>query len=152
VASSAATPASGRRDIPPPFGRIVCGVDASRTSHIAVEQSIALSGPSTALVFVCVRYRGGVGPTRQATIGTERAEHALQEAVDAAREKGVDAVAEILPGDDPGRVLLDESSRSDLLVVASHGGSRAGRDRARQHRVHGGPPGIGARAPRAPSS
>lgn len=124
--ASAAASASARRDVPPPFGRIVCGVDGSRSGHLAVEQSIALAGPSTALVFVCVRERRGAGATRQATISAERADQALREAVQAAREAGIDAVAEVLPGHDPRRVLLDEASRSDLLVVASHGGSRAG--------------------------
>jgi nucleotide-binding universal stress UspA family protein len=124
--ASAAAPASARRDVPPPFGRIVCGLDGSRTDHLAVEQSIALSGPSTALVFVCVRDARGNGPTRQATIGADRVGAALREAVAAARESGIDAVGEILPGEDPPGVLLDEASRSDLLVVASHVGSRAG--------------------------
>lgn len=115
-----------RQEIPPPFGRIVCGVDGSRSSPVAVEQAIALSGPSTALVFVCVRETRGAGATRQATISVERADAALEDAVAAAREAGIDAAAEILPGHDPRSVLLDEASRSDLLVVASHGGSRAG--------------------------
>jgi nucleotide-binding universal stress UspA family protein len=125
VASSPA-PARARRDVPPPFGRIVCGVDGSRSGHLAIEQAIALSGPSTALVFVCVREATGAGATRQATIAAERADRALEEAVNTASEAGIDAAAEILPGHDPRRILLEEASRSDLLVVASHGGSRAG--------------------------
>lgn len=112
--------------MPPPFGRIACGIDGSRSCHLAVEQAIALSGPSTALVFVCVHERHGFGATRQATISTERADRALREAVKAAGDAGVDAAAELLLGGDPSPVLLDEGSRSDLLVVASHGGSRAG--------------------------
>ena len=93
---------------------------------MAVEQAIALSGPSTALVFVCVREARGAGATRQTTISADRADAALGDAVAVAREAGIDAAAEILPGHDPRTVLLDEASRSDLLVVASHGGSRAG--------------------------
>jgi nucleotide-binding universal stress UspA family protein len=114
-----------RHQIPPPFGRIVCGVDGSRSSSVAAEQAIALSGEGTALVFVCVREHRGAGATRQATITVERAEAALEAAVEAAREAGVDAAAEILPGHDPRAVLLDEASRADLLVVASHDASRA---------------------------
>jgi nucleotide-binding universal stress UspA family protein len=91
-----------------------------------VEQSIALSGRSTALVFVCVREATGAGATRQATITADRADAALDEAVKAAREAEIEAAAEILRGHDPRPVLLEEASRSDLLVVASHGGSRAG--------------------------
>lgn len=119
-------PESARRrhGVPPPFGRIVCGIDGGRSSSIAAEQAIALSGPGTALVFVCVREQRGAGATRQTTVSTERAEAALELAVEAAREAGVNAAAEILPGHDPRAVLLDEASRSDLLVVASHGGSR----------------------------
>ena len=123
--ASATAPAGVRRNVPPPFGRIVCAVDGSRSGHFAVEQSIALSGPATALVFACVREATGVGATRQATIGAERAHHALDEAVKTAAEAGVDAAAEILTGHDPS-ALLDEASRSDLLVVASHVASRAG--------------------------
>jgi nucleotide-binding universal stress UspA family protein len=115
-----------RHAVPPPFGRIVCGIDGSRSSAVAAEQAIALSGPGTSLVFVCVREHRGAGATDQATITTERADSALHAAVEAAREAGVDAAAEILPGHDPRAVLLEEASRSDLLVVASHGGSRAG--------------------------
>jgi nucleotide-binding universal stress UspA family protein len=124
----ASSPAStgARREVPPPFGRIVCGTDGSRSAHLAVEQAIALSGPATALIFVCVREAGGVGASRRATITAERADQVLHEAVLAAREAGVDAAAELLPGHDPRPVLLDEASRSDLLVVASHGVSRAG--------------------------
>ena len=125
MSSSPAT-AHRRREIPPPFGRVVCGIDGSRSSPVAVEQAIALSGPSTALVFVCVREARGAGPTRQTTISADRADAALEDAVAVAREAGIDAAAEILLGHDPRSVLLDEASRSDLLVVASQGGSRAG--------------------------
>jgi len=124
--STLPTPAPRREEFPPPFGRIVCGIDGSRSSAVAAEQAIALSGPGTALVFVCVREARGAGATRQATVSTERADTALEGAVGAARDAGVDAAAEILPGHDPRSALLDEASRSDLLVVASHGGSRAG--------------------------
>lgn len=115
-----------RQEVPPPFGRIVCGIDGSRSSSVAAEQAVALSGPSTALVFVCVRETRGAGVTRQATISTERADAALENAIAVAREAAIDAAAEILQGHDPRSVLLEEASRSDLLVVASHGGSRAG--------------------------
>ena len=84
-----------RRDIPPPFGRIVCGVDGSRSSELAAEQAIALAGPTTTVVFVCVRETRGAGASRQATISTDRADAALHEAVKAAREAGIEAAAEI---------------------------------------------------------
>jgi nucleotide-binding universal stress UspA family protein len=101
-------------------------VDGSRSSQLAAKQAIALAGPATALVFVCVREAMGAGASRRTTITAERADAALHEAVKAAREAGVEAAAEILAGHDPRPILLDEAARSDLLVVASHGGSRAG--------------------------
>jgi nucleotide-binding universal stress UspA family protein len=113
-----------RAELPPPFGRIVCGVDGSRSGHAAVEQAVALSDPQTALVFTCVREERGAGLTHQATITAERAHASVEQAVRAAREAGVDAASEVLLGHDPRAVLLDEASRSDLLVVASHGESR----------------------------
>jgi len=111
--------------VPPAFGRIVCGVDGSRSDAAAVEQALALCETATALTFVCVREERGAGPTRQTTITAERADQALREAVDRAREEDVDAAAEVLEASDPRGLILDEASRSDLLVVASHGGSRA---------------------------
>jgi nucleotide-binding universal stress UspA family protein len=113
-----------RAELPPPFGRIVCGVDGSRSGHAAVEQAIALSDSRTTLVFTCVREERGAGLTHQATITAERANAAVEQAVRAAREAGVSAASEVLLGDDPRAVLLDAASRSDLLVVASHGESR----------------------------
>ena len=112
MASSAAS-VRPRPDVPPPFGRILCGVDGSRSDHLAIEQAIALSGPSTALVFLCARSAGGAGATRQATISAERADRSLEHAVQAASEAGIDAAAEIVAGHDPRRSLLDEPSRSD---------------------------------------
>jgi nucleotide-binding universal stress UspA family protein len=115
-----------RQTVPPPFGRIVCGVDGSRSSHVAVEQSIALAGPATALVFLCVREGSGAGATRRASITAERADEGLDAALKAARQAGLEAAAEVVTGHDPRPVLLDEASRADLLVVAAHSGSRAG--------------------------
>jgi len=108
-----------------PYGSVVCGVDGSRSSVEAVRQAIALSGPATSLVFVCARLEKGVGPTHQSTIARERAAEALDKAVALAEEAGIDAAAEIVHGDDPARLLIDEGGRADVLVVASHGESRA---------------------------
>ena len=124
--ASSSAPTRHGRDLPPPFGRIVCGVDGSRGAHVAVDQAIALSGPGTTLIFVCVREESGSGAMRQATITAKRADEAIHEAVLAAREACVEAAGEVLTGDDRRELLLDEASRSDLLVVASHVGSRAG--------------------------
>ena len=124
--ASAPTGSRARATVPPSFGRIICGLDGSRSGAHAAQQAIALAGPSTALAFICVRAGTGEGATRQATISMERADEVVEGAVKRAAEAGIDAAAEILSGRDPLTVLLDEASRSDLLVVASHGGSRAG--------------------------
>jgi nucleotide-binding universal stress UspA family protein len=110
---------------PSPFRSVVCGVDGSLTGHEAIAQAIALSAPETALSFVCVRHEAGEGLVHEATIGAERAEQALREAVALARKSGVEATAETVPGRDVSGPLLDRASEADELVVASHGGSRA---------------------------
>jgi nucleotide-binding universal stress UspA family protein len=114
-------PATG----PSPFRSVVCGVDASRSGHEAIAQAIALSGPETALSFVCVRHDAGEGLVHESTISTERAERALREAVALARKAGVEATSELVAGDEASGPLLDRASQADELVVASHGGSRA---------------------------
>jgi nucleotide-binding universal stress UspA family protein len=114
-------PATG----PSPFSSVVCGVDASRSGHEAIAQAIALSGAETKLSFVCVRHDAGEGLVHASTIGSERAERTLREAVKLARDAGVEATAELVAGDEASRSLLERASLADELVVASHGGSRA---------------------------
>jgi nucleotide-binding universal stress UspA family protein len=114
-------PATG----PSPFTSVVCGVDASRSGHEAIAQAIALSGAETKLSFVCVRHDAGEGLVHGSTIGAERAERTLREAVTLARDAGVEATAELVAGDEASRPLLERASVADELVVASHVGSRA---------------------------
>jgi nucleotide-binding universal stress UspA family protein len=118
--------ARARAEAQPPFERIVCAVDGSWNGRHAVDQAIAISEPGTALLFVCVRSETGTGPTHRANIGAERASAALAEAKQCAGQAGVKAAGEILPGEIPAEVLLDEASRADLLVVPSHVASRVG--------------------------
>ena len=114
------------QDGAPPFGSILCAVDGSPSAAEAARQAISLSGPATALLFVCVADTRGVGASAQATISASRADAALQEAAALAREEGVEAATEILHGRNAAGLLIEASTRSDLLVVASHGASRAG--------------------------
>ena len=86
------------QDGAPPFGSILCAVDGSPSAAEAARQAIGLSGPATALVFVCVADTRGVGASAQATISASRADAALQEAAALAREEGVEAATEILHG------------------------------------------------------
>ena len=123
---NATTAADRSGDVRPAFARIVCGIDGSRSCRVAAEQALALAGAGTALSFVCVREARGAGATRQTTITADRAERALEAPLALARDAGIDATAEILPGHDPRSALIEASSGADLLVVASHGGSRAG--------------------------
>lgn len=118
--SAAAPHSSSPPEVPPHFGRIVCAVDGSRSSHEAVAQAITLAGPSTELAFVCVRSESGAGPTHGSNISLTRADKALREAVRAAAEAGVRAAAQVLPCREPPPVLLAEASRANLLVLASH--------------------------------
>jgi nucleotide-binding universal stress UspA family protein len=71
-----------------------------------------------------VRDERGTGPTHQATIG-RRAELAIAEAVEAARQAGVQATGQLLPGANPGAVLVERAGAADLLVVPINVESRA---------------------------
>lgn len=107
-----------------PFRLILCGVDASRPSREAVQQALFL-GRGGEVDFVSVTEVVGVGPTRRSQLEPARAETALGDARDAAREAGVVAHCELVEAGDPARALVERGAQYDLLVLGSHGHSRA---------------------------
>jgi nucleotide-binding universal stress UspA family protein len=108
------------------FGRIVCGVNASRADAEAVRQAALLSGPEGSLELVCVLTIQGYGPTEQATIAPARAETAMEHALDIAKELGIKPRTRIEHAKSPWHTLAEASAGADLLVLGSRGGSRAG--------------------------
>ncbi len=104
----------------PPFARIVCGVNGTRHSRVAVAQALEIAGADGAVHFLAITDARGVGPTRMAGTGSARAGRALAEARQAARNAGVAASAELRHHPDPRRVLVEVARDSDLLVLGGH--------------------------------
>jgi len=109
-----------------PFADLLCAVDGSRGSRVAVEQAIALTAPGARLRFVAVTQSRGAGLTEMAALGESRAAEALEAAAKQAKEAGVGATADLLKGGSTSDLLLAEVEHHDLLVLGSRGLSRAG--------------------------
>ena len=108
------------------FGRVVCGINGSRADAETVRQAALLSGSEGRLELACVVDARGYGATGQASIAPTRAETAMEHARDAAREMGVEPRTVIVHGRSAWESLAEISATADLLVLGSHGGSRAG--------------------------
>jgi nucleotide-binding universal stress UspA family protein len=109
-----------------PFPRIVCAVDGSPSSALAIDQALTLAGTDAALTFLTVCDARGFGATRMATLGSHRAGAALDDARQAAHAAGIRAQMLTRHGDDVRRVLFREASAYDLLVLGTHGHQRPG--------------------------
>ena len=101
--------------VKPPFASILCGVDGSRESKLAVHHALALATPGATLHLVSVFDER----TRR------RSEEAVRTAKLLARRAGVAVSAELVEHDDPGDVLLEAARAHDVLVVGTRRGSRA---------------------------
>jgi nucleotide-binding universal stress UspA family protein len=106
------------------FGRVVCGVDASRTDPEAVRQAAALVAPAGSLELVCVAYESGAGPSTQVTLPEGRASAALARAREVAAEAGVEASTREIFEPDRWKGIAQASAGSDLLVLGGHMRSR----------------------------
>jgi nucleotide-binding universal stress UspA family protein len=112
---------------PPIFERILCGVDGTPESLVAVQQAVRLQDPDGTLQLVAAANlakaaQAGMAAPRAAALLQQEAEAGLAEAravAPAAREKLVDG--------DPAAVLLREAdaTKATLVVVGSHGRGRA---------------------------
>ena len=111
--------------VPAPFARLLCGVDGSRASERAVDLALALAGTAAAVHLLAVCHVRGAGPTRMAELGRERAEEALRAARLLARDAGARASTELVDAPDPRRALLQAARSHDVLVLGTHGHSRA---------------------------
>jgi nucleotide-binding universal stress UspA family protein len=111
-------------DVRVPFARIVCGASGTRCSRVAVEQALEIAGGDGTVRFLAIVDVRGVGPNRMAGTGLARAERALADARQAARDVGVAASTELCYHADPRRVLVDTGRANDLLVLGGHVHSR----------------------------
>ena len=110
----------------PAAPRVICGIDASRADETAVRAACDLAGTRGHIALVCVTSAMGVGATAQATIAPARATEALERAMKQARDAGVRSSAHLIRGRQASEALLRAASDGDVLVVGTHGHSRAG--------------------------
>lgn len=108
-----------------PFPSILCGVDGSRAAREAVREAAILAAGGGELHLVAVTSVSGIGATRAATLSPQRGQEALDDAGRAAREVGAWASCALVSGRSATDPLLTAASTHDLLVLGSHGGSRA---------------------------
>ena len=109
------------------FDRIVCGVDGSPSSRIAVAQARRVATPGAIVDLVSIVERSPDGWPRHAP-DEERQYYEAQLALEAARERAAPSRSQLLFGA-PGTVLVDAAARRDasLLVVGDPPGGRLGR-------------------------
>lgn len=103
------------------FTSILCGVEGNPASTEAARQAIALAGTGGELQFTAVYTSFELGPDYH----KDTLEDSLQEAAKLAGEAGVSASYELREGKYAIDVLLPESQEHDLLVLGTHGNSRA---------------------------
>lgn len=124
VANAASSAASD--DVVPPFERIVCGVDGSRSGHEAARQAAALAAPGGVLELVAVADEWGTGLNAAAVLSRKRARRVLDQTANEIRRccRGMHVESRIVDGRPPWQSLLHAAADSDLLVVARHRHSR----------------------------
>ena len=108
---------------PAPFEHILCAVDGSRGSDIAVAQALTLAGPA-GVTFIAVTDVRGAGAMQMATLGPHRAEEALARAAAAGKAAGAGTSTVLRRADDVRDTLLEQASHFDLLVLGTHGAKR----------------------------
>jgi nucleotide-binding universal stress UspA family protein len=103
-----------------PFKSILCGVEGTPESTIAVRAALALQTPETTLHFVAVDATFELRPE----YSKESLEAALKGAKELAEEAGVSATTAMPAGKYASKVLLAEAEKHDLMVIGTHDHSR----------------------------
>jgi nucleotide-binding universal stress UspA family protein len=103
----------------PSFANILCAISGNEGGFAAVEQAAGLAGPQGQLTLLAVTsFRSG-GARRAPAIGPSRAAEILGGAEAIARKSGVPFTSEVDPRSPPARVILDWSSKYDLLAIGA---------------------------------
>ena len=110
------------------FNRVVCGVDESAESHVAVRQAARITAPRGNLILAAV---ADLGPVLQAGSAAPAVSDEIvaetRAALATAHLEAPRADLLLLEGSPGDRLLLTvDEEQADLLVVGTHGGSRAG--------------------------
>jgi nucleotide-binding universal stress UspA family protein len=109
------------------FTRILCGVDGTPASLVAVRQALRLQDEHGSLLLSAVaNLAKAVHAGMAATHAAELLQHDAEAALTEAHAIAPSATAKLLDGD-PGAVLLKqaETERATLIAVGSHGRGRA---------------------------
>jgi nucleotide-binding universal stress UspA family protein len=104
---------------PPIFRDIICAVDGKDGGFNAVEHAVALAGTQGRVTSLVVTSYRSAGAHRAPAIGPLRAAEILEHAGAIAREAGVPYAKEVDPGSPPARVILDWSTRYELLALGA---------------------------------
>ncbi|MFI4984589.1 MAG: universal stress protein [Solirubrobacterales bacterium] len=119
------TQAGGAQDgetVSPPhtvFADILCAVDGTRRSYVAVEQAGALAGPTGQLTLLAVTAVTGSGTHKFAAIGSARAKRVLERATRIAENAGVSSTEVVDPGSPPSTVILQAAAEHDLVALGT---------------------------------
>jgi nucleotide-binding universal stress UspA family protein len=107
-------------NVPPIFKRIICGVDGTPESLVAVRQATRLRDPEGSLHLAAV---ANLAKAAQAGIAARHAAEMLQQETEAAltdaREIAPDAMEKLLDGEPVG-VLLREAEHATMVAVGTH--------------------------------
>ncbi len=104
-----------------PFSSILCGVEGHSASTEAARQAIALAGEEGEVNFIAVYTSFELGPDYH----KDTLEESLDEAAMLAGRAGVPASTQLHEARYAIDVLLPQSEQHDLLVLGTHGKSRA---------------------------
>lgn len=111
------------RPVHAPFPRVVCVVEPTPESDVAVEQAITLAGNDTR---VCFTAMWNDRATRdEAAVSSSAAEARVERAVARARQAGVSTDRLLVRAATIGEVLVRVTTRQDLIVVGAHAHARA---------------------------
>jgi nucleotide-binding universal stress UspA family protein len=102
-------------EAPPAFGSVLCAIDGSPESEEAARQAMTVA-TGASLTFLAVPEYAGMT--------VEVARQVLNDAVELAGSKGLDAGSELGEVDGISKALQEHGARHGLLVVGSHGQSR----------------------------
>jgi nucleotide-binding universal stress UspA family protein len=103
----------------PIFADILCAIDGKEGGFSAVEHAVALAGPQGRVTSLVVTSYRSAGAHRAPAIGPARAAEILEHARAIAREAGVEYDNEVDPRSPPARVILDWSTRYELLALGA---------------------------------
>ena len=101
------------------FRSVLCGIDDTAATEVAVEQAAVLAGPGSTLdLVVCLQ--SAFAQSAQPRLTREVAERALDRLTDLAVEGGVAVHSEVVEAGFDRHPLLSACAGHDLLVVGSH--------------------------------